>query len=250
MNHKRKGLLWALAGKTIRVLPERLLLSICSVRLNPVDKSYLLSGIATCCLEHGRAQTALKLFMMSFQEILETPILTVTDLCDRTQKKVSKGLSYHLAELLTMNVHGLIAIKTYEHRFDEVDQLRMLGRSLSRQLLINLDKAGATLEDKLTQLCFLWSSLVPHPSLHDNEEARRLIRKDQEQIILVGKQLVDCFEQKALSEPKRNETFAKYTNFCGALASVLRICSKYSQADELLRRIDETRKQMEATKDE
>ena len=239
-----------LAGKTIRVLPERLLLSICSVRLNSVDKSYLLSGIATCCLEHGRAQTALKLFMISFQEILETPILSVTDLCDRTQTKVSKGLSYHLAELLTMNVRGLITIKTYEHKFDEVDQLRMLSRSLSMQLLGKLDNlAGATLEDKLTQLCYLWSSLVPDPSLHDNEEARRVIRKEQEQIILVGKQLVDCFEQKALSEPKRNDTFEKYKNFCGALASVLRICSKYSQADELLRRIDETRKQMEATKD-
>lgn len=235
-----------LVGKLIRFLPERILLSFGVIKLNAVDKSYLLSGLATLCLEHGRAQIALKLFMMSLKEILETPVQSVSQLCNIAPQKVKQGLAFHLAELLTMNIRGLIKIKTYEHKFEEVDQLRILSRSLSVYVLDQLKNlSDTTMEDELAQLSLLWSSLVPDPSLHDDEGARRIIRKDQEQIILVGKRLVNCLEQKASARPKEQDSFLKYRNFSHTLASVLRICSRYPEADELLRRIDETRKRLD-----
>jgi len=233
-------------GKLIRLLPERFLLSFGAVKLNAVDKSYLLSGVATACLEHGRAQSALKLFMMSLEEILETPVLSVSQLCDIAPLKVNQGLGFHLAELLTMNICGLIKIKTYEHRFEEVDQLRTLSRSLSMYVLGQLKNSSDTTMEDLAQLTLLWSSLVPDPSLHDDEVARRIIKKDQEQIILVGKRLVECLEQKATAGSKEKDSFEKYRNFSHTLASILRICSRYPEADELLRRVDETTKRLDA----
>lgn len=142
-----------LVGKLIRFLPERFLLSFGAIRLNAVDKSYLLTGLATVCLEHGRAQIALKLFMMSLKEILETPVQSVSQLCEIAPQKVKQGLRFHLAELLTMNIRGLIEIKTYEHKFEDVDQLRILSRSLSMYVLDQLKNlSDTTMEDELAHI--------------------------------------------------------------------------------------------------
>lgn len=220
------------------------MLRICAVRMNPIDKSYLLSAISTLFLEHGRAQTAQQLLMKSFELILESPIGSIDALCETVPSKID-AVKYHMAELLSLNIIKLIKIKNYEHKFEDVAALRMLNKKISTQLLDRLtNMTGATLEDKLAQLSLLWSSLVPDPSLHDDEEARRVIRKDQEQITTTGKQLVDCLEQKAIAAPKEKHYFEKYRNFCSTLASILRICSKYSEADDLLRRVDETRKRI------